>query len=119
MPQVMKAEDYWNASQRQAFLAFADAIVPELDGADAADVLSHLPVEATDRQRELAPRFAREGFKSTPRLLDCAAQQCHASLSSKVAGDINLFLTLLSTPPRNNGPFRLCRPFHPTRPSYP
>ena len=99
MPKVMKAEDYWNEAQREAFLAFADTIIPELDGTEAADVLSHLPVEASERQRELAPRFAREGFKSTPRLLDCAAQQVQASLSSKVAGDINLFLTLLSTRP--------------------
>ncbi len=99
MPQIMKAEEYWNPGQREAFLAFADAIVPELDGVEAADVLSHLPIEASDRQRELAPRFAREGFKSTPRLLDCAAQQVKASLSPKVAGDINLFLTLLSTRP--------------------
>lgn len=97
MPKIIKAEEVWSAAQREAFLAFADAIVPELDGADAADVLSHLPAEATDRQRELAPRFAKEGFKSSPRLLDCAAQQCLASLSSNVAGQINLFLTLLST----------------------
>ncbi|SPC67324.1 related to long chain fatty alcohol oxidase [Ustilago sp. UG-2017b] len=99
MPKVIKAEEYWNEAQREAFLAFADAIIPELDGAEAADVLSHLPAEATDRQRELAPRFAKEGFRSTPRLLDCAAQQIKASSSSKVAGDINLFLTLLSTRP--------------------
>ena len=97
MPQIMKADDFWNPSQKETFLAFADAIVPELDGAEAADVLSHLPVDATDRQRELAPRFVKEGFKTTPYLLDCAAQKIKTSTSPSLAGEINLFLTILST----------------------
>ncbi|PWY98614.1 long-chain fatty alcohol dehydrogenase [Testicularia cyperi] len=99
MPTLMKASEYWTPAQQKSFLAIADAVIPELDGIEAADVLSHLPAEVSDRQRELAPRFAKEGFCSDPRLLDCAATQVKSSLSTKVAGDINLFLSLLSTRP--------------------
>lgn len=99
MPKVMNADELWTPAQQSVFLALADAVVPELDGVEAADVLSHLPADVTDRQRELAPQFAREGFLSNPRLLHCAAQQVNASLSTKVKGDINLFLSLLSTRP--------------------
>lgn len=77
--------------------SIADAFVPHFEGPEAAAIIASLPKTATDRQRELAATFARDGFKDHPELIHDLAYQARSSLSTKTLGDINLLLTILST----------------------
>ncbi|EPQ29030.1 uncharacterized protein PFL1_03320 [Pseudozyma flocculosa PF-1] len=99
MPTLLKASDVFTPLQIDVLRALGDAVVPALEGEEAANVLSQLPAAATSRQRELAPRYASDGFASDPRLLDCAATQMKASLSDSSFGDIALLLSLIGTRP--------------------
>ncbi|KAN0060392.1 hypothetical protein ACQY0O_007721 [Thecaphora frezii] len=99
MPPLLKAQEHLSPLQIQVLLAIAETIVPSLDGTEAARVLSSLPATATERQRELAPRFASDGFGSDPRLLDCAVTQMRASLSDSVFNEITLLFSVLGTRP--------------------
>ncbi|UZJ54052.1 hypothetical protein CBS101457_003372 [Exobasidium rhododendri] len=94
---MIKATDIWNENQKVAMSAIADALVPHLDGADAAKVVANLPLTASDRQRELVTNFARDGWIDHPQLMDSLAHQASKSLSKATLGDINLLLTILST----------------------
>jgi long-chain-alcohol oxidase len=78
-------------------LAIADAIVPHLEGPDAAKIVASLPQTASQRQKELVAEFARDGFIDHPHLMDCLAHQASKSLSKATLGDINLLLSILST----------------------
>ncbi|KAK0541901.1 hypothetical protein OC846_003165 [Tilletia horrida] len=91
-----RALDLFTEEQRKVLLALGDAIIPHLEGEDAAFVLSHLPASATDRQRELVAQFAREGFADQPQVLDNFTYQASHSLSPTVLGQINLLLHTLS-----------------------
>ena len=81
----------------QVMLAIADALVPHLEGAEAARVVANLPQSASNRQRELVAQFARDGFIDHPHLIDRLAHQASKSLSKATLGDINLLLSVLST----------------------
>ncbi|CAD6956212.1 unnamed protein product, partial [Tilletia caries] len=67
-----------------------------LEGEEAAYVLSHLPADASDRQRELAADFARIGFADRPEMMDKLAMQLSRSLSPVRAGQIHTLLSTLS-----------------------
>ena len=99
MPVPLSADDFWTPLQKQVYSAVADTIIPPLNNEEIAVMLSKLPPDATDRQKQLAPEFAANGFSAYPRLLDFAASQMHHSLSRKNISDINLLLSLLGTRP--------------------
>lgn len=94
---VIKASDIWNEAQQAVMLSIADTYVPSFEGEEAAAVIASLPQTATDRQRELAPQFAKDGYKNNPQLIHDLAYQARASLSTTTLNQINLVLTLLST----------------------
>ncbi|KAE8233444.1 hypothetical protein CF326_g1522 [Tilletia indica] len=91
-----RAADLFTEPQRRMLLALGDAIIPHLEGDEAAYVLSHLPATATDRQKELAADFARTGFADRPEILNNFAYQLSHSLSPAVLGQISLLLHTLS-----------------------
>ncbi|CAD6884231.1 unnamed protein product [Tilletia controversa] len=91
-----RASDLFTEAQRKVLLALGDAIIPHLEGEEAAYVLSHLPTDASDRQRELAVDFARTGFADRPEMLDNFTYQATHSLSPTSLGQINLLLHTLS-----------------------
>ncbi|PWN48320.1 long-chain fatty alcohol dehydrogenase [Violaceomyces palustris] len=99
MPNQFKASDLWTPVQQEVFLAFADAVIPTLEGEQAARVISSLPPNATPRQKELVAQFASQGFASDPKILDRAAQQIKASLSTSALNQVGQLLTILGTRP--------------------
>ncbi|KAK0540498.1 hypothetical protein OC842_000433 [Tilletia horrida] len=91
-----RASELYTSDQIKTLAALGDAVIPHLEGEEAAWVLSHLPATATDRQRELAADFAQKGFADYPEIMDKMVMQLTRSLSPTVQGQINLLLHTLS-----------------------
>ncbi|KAE8231984.1 hypothetical protein CF326_g2991 [Tilletia indica] len=90
------AADLFTEAQRKVLLAIGDAIIPHLEGEEAAFVLSHLPADASDRQKELAADFVRTGFADRPEVLDKFTRQLCLSLSPNVRNQITILISTLS-----------------------
>ncbi|CAO1617629.1 unnamed protein product [Parajaminaea phylloscopi] len=94
---VAKASELFSEEQIKVIAALTGAIVPALEGPQAADLLASLPVTATEKQRELATRFVHDGFDTNPYLIDKFARQMKASLGPASLRDLSLLFTVLST----------------------